>query len=935
MDFNDLSFSFEKSCIKINNDEFKVYAHKNELLNEHIFKTQYIFHSLLNENILLNFYNYFHENNFINVSYSEFIEIIDLFIAFHDIGKISPNFQINRLNKHNTKIRKSQIDILKKNNLIELKNFFVSYHSFTSALSFLVKFNDIFNENKLFLNCLSYAIYGHHTNLKDILIMDEFAYNKDFKNYLLSINYLILFLDIASINEINEMKFNQNLFQDMQDSAANSKTSYDSTFSFFYNYIYSLLITSDVFASNEYYKSIDKVKEIKFDNRISNVLKNRMIDTFYNVEYNKNLDNEQYLENASNFIDINSLRKNMLLESSFNLKRSINSIDSRKIFYLNMPTGGGKTNTSMKLALDLIENTNANRIIYAMPFINIIEQNYDIICKNFGLIEDNGEIRKIYSASETIFEHDYISNIILWDSFFNYPVICTTFSTFFTSLLDKSKRNKYKLSAFTNSVVILDEIQSLPLDNWISLYYLITEMSEKYNIYFIIMSATLPNFEKLKLDYNNKLESNPSFSLINTPEKYFNHYIFDRTSINNNIIELSINDEDYLKKYLFEEIIKSNFEKGYKKGLIVLNTIKTSRLIFDLLSEYDNEFDIDLLNSSILPSVKQNIIYKLNNMDKNNRNYILVSTQSIEAGVDVSFDFIVRDFAILDSIEQIRGRCNRNRELNNKDSTKKGNVYLINLKNKNTEINSYIYNDTEIKTRIRETKKLLSNNLNYNYEDIKKYYDNVSLNINKIVDDEENDFRYTDRENIKHWNLMEYSKLNDKNDGINIINNKLKQFSIFIPVNIKIFNEKVDFKCLNDINNDELKRKYELNKNNFIFSFKELKFLKNIEKNENYLLFDNLTLNGVKLINYYNNLIENTKDNFEETKIIKKEFSSILYKFIINISINDAELESKIETFEKIGFFYILPYEQIGDNEDDLYSIKLGFNYTPNITEIL
>ena len=182
---------------------------------------------------------------------------------------------------------------------------------------------------------------------------------------------------------------------------------------------------------------------------------------------------------------------------------------------------------------------------------------------------------------------------------------------------------------------------------------------------------------------------------------------------------------------------------------------------------------------------------------------------------------------------------------------------------------------------------------------------------------------------------MEYSKLNDKNDGINIINNKLKQFSIFIPVNIKIFNEKVDFKCLNDINNDELKRKYELNKNNFIFSFKELKFLKNIEKNENYLLFDNLTLNGVKLINYYNNLIENTKDNFEETKIIKKEFSSILYKFIINISINDAELESKIETFEKIGFFYILPYEQIGDNEDDLYSIKLGFNYTPNITEIL
>jgi len=82
----------------------------------------------------------------------------------------------------------------------------------------------------------------------------------------------------------------------------------------------------------------------------------------------------------------------MLLESSFNL---VKNLDKNNVFFLNMPTGAGKTNTSMKLALDIIKNTEIDRIIYAMPFINIIEQNFDVICDSYGLSEDNGEIRKI------------------------------------------------------------------------------------------------------------------------------------------------------------------------------------------------------------------------------------------------------------------------------------------------------------------------------------------------------------------------------------------------------------------------------------------------------------------------------------------------------------------------------------------------------------
>ena len=77
----------------------------------------------------------------------------------------------------------------------------------------------------------------------------------------------------------------------------------------------------------------------------------------------------------------------------------------------------------------------------------------------------------------------------------------------------------------------------------------------------------------------------------------------------------------------------------------------------------DNILEIDLLNSSLMPSTKREIISKINNLAQDKK-YILISTQSVEAGVDVSFDFVVRDFAIIDSIEQIRGRCNRSREIN-------------------------------------------------------------------------------------------------------------------------------------------------------------------------------------------------------------------------------------------------------------------------------
>lgn len=935
MDFYDLRFNPISSSIfncNLKNDELKIYAHPNELLIDHIQKTKYVFNNLKDDNVLLNFYNYFINEGYLSLSFEEFSEILTDFIFYHDIGKLSLSFQIKRLNKTNPIVKNEQLKFLSNYNLNRL-DYFEENHSFSGSLLFLSKYKTIFEKNSLFILLLAYSIFGHHSSLKDVYANSEFTYNFSNKD-INTISLLLLFLDIANINQIEHCEFDQRFFQSMQNLITDNKTPDDSVFSFFYNYIYSLLISSDVLASREYNRSIDNVEKINFNNRITEDLKLKMKKSFFNVEYNQNILNKSHLKDLTEVDDINVLRQNMLLESSYNLKKHVNS---NKIFSLNLPTGGGKTNTSMKLALDLLESTTANRIIYAMPFINIIEQNYDIICDNFNLIEEESEIRKIYSATETIFNDksdEFKSKIILQDSFFNYPVICTTFSTFFDSILRVRKGYKFKVSALTNSIVILDEVQSLPLRNWTSLYYLINEISEKYNIYFIVMSATLPKFNELRLDSENNMDNYNEISLISRPENYFDHYLFNRTKINGKIKEFYVQNEDEIQEYLFN-IIFSNFNEGYNKGLIVLNTIKSSKLIYDLLKD-NNDFEIDLLNSSLLYNVKQRIIYKINNMNNDSsKKYILISTQSIEAGVDVSFDFVIRDFAILDSIEQVRGRCNRSRELNKDDPYKKGNIYLINLKDKKKYIHEYIYDDNEINSRILETRNLFDKCEEYKYKDILKYYSSVSNDINNLEDIKEENFNFNDRNNIYFWNNLEYLKL-QSHEGIHIIYNDLNQYSIFIPINMNILHESTEFIDFENISEGDLINIYKNNPKNFVFTLKELEFLKIIEETTDYSFINDDCIDGVELIEYYKEIINEYSQDINSLKILQKEFSSILYKFMVNLNINNYEIDEKIRIeFEKIGYFYIMDKKYIGDDEDKIYSVENGLNQIPKIVEIL
>ncbi|GAA5818243.1 MAG: TypeI-B CRISPR-associated helicase/endonuclease Cas3 [Methanobrevibacter sp. CfCl-M3] len=924
MDINDLNYNFSSSSFKINDDDIKIWAHTNELLGDHLSKTKIIFDRIKDQDILINFHEYFSNNDFINLSFKDFEKYIYKMIDFHDIAKISFNFQINKLNNNITsKLKKYELD--KYINQIESKHSYISSLLFTSHL-----FNNgIFNDNNnLILLLLSYIIYGHHTDLKDVIYEEEFVYygwNEYFDTFCLFSEY------------ISEEKSQRERYQTLQSNLYDFlNKNHDSKISFFYSYIYSLFVTSDVIASSYSYKTIDevKIKAENWNNRIGKKLKYKMNKKFFELDYNKSCEvispEELPLNKISNLGNINDLRIEMLKEASLTLEKSLKNEKNKRIFYLNMPTGAGKTNTSMKLVLDILENTMIDRVIYAMPFINIIEQNYDTIKDNFGLNENNNEIRAIYSASETIFsdrDDDNKSEIILKDSFFDYPIICTTFVSLFNPIIKNKKRYKYTFSSLTNSVIVLDEIQSLPLKNWTSLYYLINEISRNYNIYFIIMSATLPNFKTLKL--NNDIPFDyENVHLIREPTKYFSHYLFNRTTVKN-MIKINMDDEDSMD--YFENILKENFEIKYNKGLIVLNTIKTSELIYEEICKLKekHDFEIDLLNSTITPSEKKRIIHKIIEAMDHDKRYILVSTQSIEAGVDISFNFVIRDFTTLDSIEQIRGRCNRSREINKvfDDETKRGNVYLINIQRNKHSDYKYIYDEEDIDIKIEETKLLLKKNLNYKHEDVLEYYKQVSNNINRLQDDKETNFIFKDRDNITSWNTLKYSELLNKNYGIHILSKLNNTYSFFLTTKIKILiNDKKLQKYIEKMNIDEIERIYE--KNNFIFTTKEIKYLKSREQKSGIKLIKNNSIDGAELIKHYENSIKCISKDISAKKILTNEFSSILYNFIFQVSGNKSDFEELIEynDLKKIGYFYVIPENNIG-TEEQLYSMKKGFNF--------
>ena len=321
----------------------------------------------------------------------------------------------------------------------------------------------------------------------------------------------------------------------------------------------------------------------------------------------------------------------------------------RGIFSLTVPTGGGKTLSSMAFALKHAKRNDIRRVIYVIPYTSIIEQNADVFRDIFKEIGKNVILEhhsNLEPEKETAFNRLAAQN---WDA----PIVVTTNVQFFESFYKNRGSSCRKLHNIVNSIVIFDEAQMFPPEHLSPALAIISELYKNYGCSVVLCTATQPILGKSSLMPSGFEKIH---EIIKKPEELYNN--FKRVKIN------------YIKEKLDPENIAERMSK-YDQVLTIVNTRKTARLVFDSLPDEDFGTGHFHLSAMMCPDHRSDVLKKIRAELKNNKKCRVVSTQLIEAGVDVDFPVVYREIAGLDSIAQAAGRCNRE---NNK---KQGDVFVF------------------------------------------------------------------------------------------------------------------------------------------------------------------------------------------------------------------------------------------------------------------
>jgi len=401
-------------------------------------------------------------------------------------------------------------------------------------------------------------------------------------------------------------------------------------------YIWSLLLTAD---------KTQLIRGIAYENKV--MFKEEQIRCYKDEVRRLLKEKKPGIEKTELF----SIRDNIYNE----IIEGINEADITQThkFSINVPTGTGKTLGVYGAAFALMERlyreSNGNikpSLIYSLPFTSVIDQNYyelEKIMEHNGITKYEDLILKHHSMTELRYRtsesdeyKDYDARFCVenWQS----TIITTTFIQLFNTIFkigDNGIGNRFHKLA--GSVVVLDEVQAVDPKFYKIIETFFDVLCKELNTYVILVTATKPILlEGMELVKNN--------------EKYFR-------SLNRIKIENHTDKRMGLTEFhkIVEKDIKSNADKSF---LIVMNTVKSSLATVNYLKKKCPGRKFFYLSTEIYPKRRLEIINTIK--DNDTKKFVLVSTQLIEAGVDIDFDIVYRDFSTLDSINQTAGRGNRN-----------------------------------------------------------------------------------------------------------------------------------------------------------------------------------------------------------------------------------------------------------------------------------
>ena len=861
---------------------YKIFAHiesdyfdEDESLNSHIELCKKYFKKIVIDkelkNIFINFENVFLGDEDKTVK-SVFRELLVNIILFHDIGKINPNFQKRKM-KNDLRVKDREIERIG-----------TTEHSIYSSIIYIEYFENkilelllenIIDEDEaetlLFLTLLnSYIISRHHSGFNTV---DE---------YLEKLNKEIIKKNLKDISPIINNIYFRNLLlnNDLIEALISSyeertkiliKDNKEISIYTYVRFMLSILIACDYYATSEY-MSGTKINDI---GKIDDI--NKFYNDFKSGEIYKKIkkyEKENYgeVKDFSNVKDINILRTEMFLDSEKELEKNID----KNIFYLEAPTGSGKSNTANNLAFKLIEkHKNLNKIFYVYPFNTLVEQNINIFKK---IYENNEEVLNNISVINSLYPIKVQNNkevkedeeqsfedfekALLNRQFLNYPIILTTHVTLFSYMFGTRKEDVFPFHQLANSVIILDEIQSYKNKIWREIIEFLNGFSKLLNIKIIIMSATLPNLDELIMG------KSLSVPLIKNREKYFNNKLFkERVKVNFDLIR----EEKIIKEDVFNDLIEKLKEYKGKKILFEFIKKKSAYDFFKELKErkelLEIEGEVRLLTGDDNSVEREKIINEIKgNKEKGIEglsDVILVSTQVIEAGVDIDIDIGFKDYSILDSEEQFLGRINR--------SCLKGDSigYFFKLDVAGSIYKEDVRNNNDLTLKNKEIRKILIT------KEFPKYFKKINVKIfnNTSGYNELNTMNFF-KNDVGNLNFIEVQ------DKMKLIDDNKNEIQVFLNYKLEIEKEEGEIETIfgNDIWEEY---KSLLMNNSMNFAKKKVK-LSEVKAKMNYFIYRIKTQGSFNFNDRIGELlyIENGNDYFIDGKLNKEKFESNIGEFI-------------------------------------------------------
>lgn len=476
----------------------------------------------------------------------------------------------------------------------------------------------LFNKNGLEKNLatmLSYCIAGHHTGLPDygdatdmdgtgtLLSRVEKKRLEDYSAYRTEINPTSLVLSARKLKTSNEAF----------------------SVAFMTRMVFSALVDADFQDTETFMQQEEKP-------RGGHASIDMLCETFNNAI--QEFDNPQGEINKKRTETLKACKESAELDQGF--------------FTLTIPTGGGKTLASMAFALNHAKRHGLKRVIYVIPFTSIIEQNAGVFKEYLGVDNvlehhSNFDWRKgnKIDADEADDETKEILDKLKLDSEnWDIPIVVTTNVQFFESLFANRSSNCRKLHNIAKSVIIFDEAQMLPREYLDPCMLAVKELVTNYGVSAVFCTATQPAL-------NQRLPKVNFTELAPNPQALFDFY--KRVQVKN-IGKTA--DADLLKKI-----------KSYEQALCIVNTRRHAKGLFDQL-DMDGSYHLSTL---MCPTHRKQVLEEVRGRLKEGKPCRVISTQVMEAGIDVDFPVGFRALAGLDSIIQAAGRVNREMKRNVSD----------------------------------------------------------------------------------------------------------------------------------------------------------------------------------------------------------------------------------------------------------------------------